>query len=369
LHLSAGMSWGSAASFWLPAADQQHDVSQRQRMKLQNLNLDISAVVCAPFKISAPEPAWLQARASGLIPEGLFKLYEAAGYLSFGAAPKFLAETDNVLFSYFGMLIRGLRRQLSEGAELLAELKQAHGQLYDPVKEAKGLPWDPTADQRAKRAFRGLLVAAYGSLDILADLIALMFTGRIPGLTVGRAQFGSIEDWLRKPAGAPGAVLTPQEDYLAQLRSRLTPLVLPGGPERDWLPLVRMLRNKGAHLGDDVFRYFGLLDDDGNLYLFVPREWPHLFERHMKPVGHAGGEAPFPQLLLKTLIHEDYISFSEGLNTKVQRLVGTGSEVIHAAFKTFSGFDLNQAALSQLESNSRAYGFEYFEDSDTPIAG
>ncbi len=333
-------------------------------MKLEDLNLDVAGVVAAPVKITAPQSEWLQARDSGMIPESLFKLYEAAGYLSFGAAPKFLADPDNVLFSYFAMLLRGLRQQLSDGAELLGELKQAHSLLYDPITKAKGLPWDPTADRRLKRAFRELVVAAYSSLDITADVLALMFTGRIPGLTVGRAQFGSIEDWLRKPAQATGAILSPQDAGLADLRGALTPLVLPDGPERDWLPLVRMLRNKGAHLGDDVFRYFGLFGGDDSLYLFVPREWPYFFEQHLKPAGQGSPES-FPEFLLRTLIHEDYISFAEGLNAKVCRVVGAASGILHATFATFGGFDLNEGALAQLKSNSRAYRFEYFADAGT----
>jgi hypothetical protein len=168
----------------------------------------------APVKITAPESVWLQARDSGLIPESLFSVYETARYLSFGAAPKFFADPDNVLFSYFAMLVRGLKREMAEGAEVLGELKQAHSLLYDPVKKAKGLSWDPAADRRSKRAFREVIVAAYDSLDIVADLVALMFTGHIPGLRVGRAQFGLIEDWLRKPATTVGVVLSPQEDCL-----------------------------------------------------------------------------------------------------------------------------------------------------------
>ena len=337
-------------------------------MKLEELNLDVAGVVSAPVKITAPQSEWVQARSSGVIPESLFTLYVAAGYLSFGAAPKFLADPDNVLFSYFAMLLRGLRQQLSEGVELLSELKQAHSLLYDPIKKAKGLPWDPTADKRSKRAFREIVVAAYSSLDMTADLVALMFTGCIPGLTVGRAQFGSIEDWLRKPAPATGAILSPQDFCLADLRGALTPLVVSSGPERDWLPLVRMLRNKGAHLGDDVFRYFGLFGSDDSLYLFVPREWPYFFEQHMKPAG-LGSTEPFPEFLLRTLIHEDYISFAEGLNAEVRRVVGAASGILHAAFTMFGGFVLNEAALAELKNNSRAYSFEYFADAGRSVTG
>jgi len=202
-------------------------------MKLESLNLDLAAVVGAPVKITSADPEWVKARESGLIPDALFKTYEASGYLSFGAAPRFLADPDNVLFAYFGMLLRGLKQQLGESASLLVELKQAHGELYDLIKKAKGLPWDQAADQRAKRAFRHLLVTASSILDVLADLVALFLTGRIAGLTVGRAQFISIETWLRSPAPASGLIVTPYDDHLSQLRSSLRPLVLPTGPERD----------------------------------------------------------------------------------------------------------------------------------------
>ncbi len=337
-------------------------------MRLEDLNLDVSSVVGAPVKITAPQTEWLQARSAGVIPEGLFKLYEAAGYLSFDAAPKFLADPDHLLFSYFAMLLRGVRRQLSDGVELLNDLTAAHSLLYDPIKEAKGLPWDPSADRRSKRAFRELVVTACSTLDMTADLVALMFTGCVPSLSVGRAQFVSIEDWLRKPAQATGAILTPRDAALADLRTVLTPLVLPDGPERDWLPLVRMLRNKGAHLGDDVFRYFGLFGIDDRLYLFVPREWPYFFEQHLKPAGQGTGQ-PFPEFLLRTLIHEDYISFAAGLSAKIRRVVGTASEILHAAFKSFAGFNLNETALVQLKNNSRAYSFERFTNAGTSIAG
>jgi hypothetical protein len=129
-----------------------------------------------------------------------------------------------------------------------------------------------------------------------------------------------------------------------------------------------MLRNKGAHLGDDVFRYFGLFGIDGSLYSFIPRQWPYFFEEHMKPAGHEGAREPFSQFLLRTLVHEDYISFAEGLNSKIHRVVGTASEVIHIAFKMFARFELNQTALSELKDNSRSYDFEYFPNAGSPIS-
>ncbi len=88
----------------------------------------------------------------------------------------------------------------------------------------------------------------------------------------------------------------------------------------------------------------------------------------MKPAGQ-GATDPFPEFLQRTLIHEDYISFAEGLNTKVSRVVGAASRIIHTVFTMFGGFDLNKAALVQLKNNSRAYSFEYFADTGASVAG
>lgn len=169
-------------------------------MKLQDLNLDVTHMVGAPVSITAAEPAWLASRQSGVVPEPLFRLYEQAQYLSFGEAPRFLRDSNNLLFSYYGMLVRGLHQQLQDAADLFEVLQVANQNGYTPVKKARGMPWDPSADRRANRAFRDILTASYATLDILAELISVVFTDRIPGLTVGRSQFASIENWLRADA-------------------------------------------------------------------------------------------------------------------------------------------------------------------------
>ena len=93
--------------------------------------------------------------------------------------------------------------------------------LYDPIKKAKGLPWDPLADRRSRRAFRDLVASAYAALDVVAELIALMFTDGIPNLTVGRAQFGSIENWLRKTPNVAGMIVAPKDALLSDLHTAL----------------------------------------------------------------------------------------------------------------------------------------------------
>jgi len=337
-------------------------------MKLQELNLNVAGVVGAPISIATPEPTWLEGRESGAIPEPLFRLYEQAKFLSFGAAPSFLADPDNLLFSYYGMLVRGLRRQLQESSDLVAVMHEAHSKVYTPIKKAKGMAWDPTADSRANQAFRDLLGAAYSTLDILAELIAVVFTGRVSGLKVGRAQFATVEDWLRKePTETPDP-----NDVLGgrfvELRQRLSKRVMSGGSEKDWLGLLRLLRNKSAHLGDDVFRYFGLFDPKGDLFMFIPREWPYFFQMHMKQTGSSESAEPFPEFLKKTLVAEDYISFAAGLNRKIKNIVADTADVLHGSIKIVSGNGTNQFALTQLKGNPQAFEFQLFDD-DGPLAG
>lgn len=317
-------------------------------------------MVGAPVSITAAEPAWLASLRSGVLPEPLFRLYEQAQFLSFGAAPRFLRDPDNLLFSYFGMLVRGLHQQLQDAADLFEVLQVANQSGYTPVKKSRGLPWDPSADRRANRAFRDILTASYATLDILAELISLVFTNRIPGLIVGRSQFASIENWLRADAAIEsGYVLANQ---LGSLRQQLVLHIPTDGPERDWLPLLRLLRNKNAHLGDDVFRYFGLFDSQGELYLFVPRQWPYFFQMHMTPATEAVNAEPFPEFLRKTLVAQDYIAFTKGLNRKIRTVVGGTAEVLGSALDIVGGNDLNQAALTQLLANSRTFEFEGFEE-------
>jgi hypothetical protein len=75
-------------------------------MRLENCILQGNMVAAAPFIRDQPEEVWIQARDTSAIPLVLYDLYCHANYLSFGAAPSFLRDQENVLFSYFGMLLR-----------------------------------------------------------------------------------------------------------------------------------------------------------------------------------------------------------------------------------------------------------------------
>ena len=334
-------------------------------MKLQDCILDITHVARPPLKKTTPEKDWNDALQSGAIPRALFGLYVHADYLSFGSAPRFLADSENILFSYFAMLIRSLKGLLIETEELTAEFLHAEERKYNPEKEARGESWDPKADIQARRAFKYLLVSASGVLDVLADLVALFFTRRIPRLQLGRAQFSYLDTWLEQPLTSAGLIATPHQHYLSELHHQLRGLIHVDSPspEKDWLPLMRLYRNKAAHMGDHMFQYVGLHDENAEFYTFVPRQWPYIMEKDLKPSDSNSPTDPsaIRTFCEQTLVHEDIVSYTQGLRLKILTVVDTTVTVLDSAYEEFSQFPLNEAALAELEESSKSFDFEYFQ--------
>lgn len=334
-------------------------------MRLEECDLNIVGVLTAPLVRTEPEPVWVAARDRGLIPESAFTFYRAAGYLSFGAAPPYLADDKNLLFSYFGMLLNGVREAFVDAEGELRDFREAQSLTYDPGKRARGESWDPDADKRAKRHFRILLLSLQSGLDATADLVALFLTGLIPGLRLGRAQFSRVETWLSRPLSPGGTlIIKPQRDRLERLHARLEPIVNAADPEREWLPLMRMFRNKAAHLNDAVFRYMGLPAPDDRFYTFLPRQWPFIPEEHIR-VGdatRAQETEPIAALLRRTLLQQDIVSYAFGLRNKVKALVDAALDELTASYAQLRGFPLNAAALAELEGSVETYEFRRFED-------
>jgi len=331
-------------------------------MLLENCVLNVDFTTVAPLTRNQPEEAWVRARDTGAIPKSLYDLYCNADYLSFGGGTSYLRDGENVLFSYFAMILRSLLEALVDAHEQIPLFIEAQGRTYDLGKKTRGEHWDDTANAEARRYFRDLLIALQSSLDSFADLVALFLTGLIPGLTLGRAQFARVEAWLQRALPPSGLVLTPYDSQLRRLYDALKPLVLAGPPERDWLPLMRMLRNKVAHLGQPVFRQVGLHDEDFRFHAFVPRQWPFIWEKHMKPhdPNIPVDRTVLPKLFREILIHQDIVSYAEGLRQKVLAVTSEGVLVVSSAYKEFGNFAVNQGALAELQGNSLAYNFEYF---------
>ncbi len=334
-------------------------------MRLENCILSGDVIVTAPLTRTEAEVEWVAALNSGAIPSPLFNLYSRAAFLSFGGAPSFLQDGEHILFSYFSMLLRSVMESLVDADQQLKSFVEVQKLAYDAGKKMRGESWDPTADARARRHFRDLLIALHSSLDTLADLTALFFTGRIAGLRLGRSQFSRIEAWLRRPVPSFGVIVTPYDQPLRQLYDALGPLVNASGPEIDWLPFMRLLRNKAEHLGQPVFRQIGLHDATPKFYTFIPRRWPYIWERHMKRRGESVPEDPhfLEKFFLETLVHQDIVTYTHGLRRKVQNVIHAGAEVLGKTYELVESFGTNHGALAELQGNSEAYNFEYFVDS------
>jgi hypothetical protein len=334
-------------------------------MLIQNCILDGNIFFTAPLVRTEPEQEWLDALNSGAIPGPLFELYRRADFLSFGSAPSFLRDDKKILFSYFSMLVRSIMEALADAETQLKSFIETNKLVYDAGKKLRGESWDPTADARARKHFRDLLVACHSSMDSLADLTALFFTGRISRLTLGRSQFTRIEDWLKRPLPKFGLVLTPYDQPILEFYNALNPLVLSPSPESNWLPFMRLLRNKAEHLGQPVFRQIGLHDATPQFYTFIPRQWPYIWEEHMTRHGEGGPVDPnfISKHFTETLVHQDIVTYAQGHRAKVRKVIHAGIEVLLKTYVLVENFGLNQAALAELQGNSESYNFEYFLDS------
>ena len=117
-------------------------------MLLDNCSLDIAGVSIAPFVYTQAEADWIHARDAGVIPASLFELYIRANYLSFGSAPRFLNDAENVLFTYFGMVVRSMKDSLVDADEQLPPFAEQQNLTYDPIKRFKSEPWSPDGTKR-----------------------------------------------------------------------------------------------------------------------------------------------------------------------------------------------------------------------------
>jgi hypothetical protein len=335
-------------------------------MRLQRCSLTPAVVVSHPLRITRPEEDWVVAREQRQIPDPLFQLYTQADFLSFGAAEGFLAESSNVLFGYFGMLMGSIKDFLLEGPEHIAALEAALASAYDPGKKARGETWDRNADKIQRRALRNLAVMLIGTLDTLADLVALFFTARIRGLSIGRGQFTKIETWLLKPLQVGPVVVTPQEHFLGAFHRALAPCVHPSGPDKGWLPLLRLVRNKAAHMGEQIFPFTCLHDSTGTFYTFLPRRWPYIIQEHITPTGAPRSQSgsPPPDFFETNLMHQDILAFAKGALKRVFLVVENGTQVLGDAYTQFRLLPTNNAALQELNANAEAHDFLYFPETD-----
>jgi hypothetical protein len=332
-------------------------------MKLENCNLNPTAVAMAPFIRSGPELEWVSARDQGQIPSSLFDLYVRAQFLSYGSAPSFLRDDEGILFSYFALIVRSIMASLLDAYHYTQDLEKSKKQEYYPGKINDDPTWTREKSEKAGKcsydAFRNSLGSLCAALDSLSEMIAIFSQGNIKGLQVGYAQFSRIEAWLTEPLPKPNPIMSPTEDFLAQLHGALYPLIFCDAPEVDWLPYLRTLRNKTSHLGSALFRSTVLCGSDGQYYTFVPREWPYIWEKYMKPEG-SKPPVSMAELLRRILAHQDIVEYSQGALKKVTGVIGEALHLVAHTYTNFSSFTFNQKAMDELAKNSKIFSFEHF---------
>jgi hypothetical protein len=325
-------------------------------MRIADCNLDIKVIMLHPPVVTRPAEEWSRAYEEHAIPESLYRLYRVANFLSFGTAPGFLADDRNILFGYFGTLMRGLRELCIEAKDELSYLDNEAKEFFNPQK---GKPLNKKADREARRHLKHFLIAISAILDTCAELVALFFPGEIRGLSVGRADFESIEKWLGTTADRPTeAVLSPKQHFLAELQHRLSSLVRPEGPDREWLCLVRLLRNKLAHTGHPIF-FAGLHDHAGEFFTFLPRRWPYIKEEFLA-AGPTDDVPTLGEYYKQSLMQEDFLSFGRGLYSRTRQVLDQTTDVLSDAFEQLKTLPVNEAAIRDLQRNTKQCEFEYF---------
>jgi hypothetical protein len=167
---------------------------------------------------------------------------------------------------------------------------------------------------------------------------------------------------LSKPFNPTTIVITPYDSHARTLYDRLRPLVVCDAPERDWLGLTHMLRNKVLHFGQGMLRQVGLHDTKPQFYIFIPRQWPFIYERYMKPANPNLPHDPktMRELFVDSLVHQDVPSFVQGLHLRVSRIVSIVASWTAKMCVDFRDFPASKESLEALESPLAKSSFEYF---------
>jgi len=329
-------------------------------MKLDGCDLDIKGVVMRPLIKTEPEKEWVEAEKAGIIPPALYRFYSTAAYFSFRSSPVFLSDPDRMLFPYIGTLTRGIFESLGEADELIQEIRTAHENTYTPVKKAKGRAWDPKAGERTLRSFKHLVVTLIGTLDQFSEVVAVFFYGEIPNLTPGRASFEEIRRFLATPLDKEKTIVSPRLALVEKLHSRLSLEIVKEGPEKEWLELLLLYRNKFAHLGNAMFLKMAFPTKEGDFFTFLPNRWPLIFEKDVTTPGERS-EGSIRGFAEDNLVHQDMVEYSQGLLIQLKQVLDNGFEVLCEAYQAFKEFDVNPGIVGSIKKQSKAYEFRYFE--------
>ena len=213
---------------------------------------------------------------------------------------------------------------------------------------------------------RYLLLNLSCSLDVLAELIALLFTNDVSTFKLGRASCSNLVQWVERPLEPQASPLvTASYHFLERLHETIQPLMIDDGPEKDWYRLFLMYRNKLSHLGGSTLVDFRLHDETGQFYAFLPREWPFTWQAHVSFSQYADVDIPrgrsnLVDTITQSCMHIDIVEYSQGLVGRIRKIHDEAIGVLVDAYESLSSFPLNTAALAALRNQSQVYDFTEF---------
>ena len=330
-------------------------------MQLQSC-LGAGVVVTAPPERDEPEEMWVDARDQRVIPVELYDFYRTTHYLSPSGIAGWSTDAAKVVSGYFSRSVRSVAECLIEAADLKAQMLLNAAEMYTPLKKIRCETWDPQATRKFRSAFRLWLIDLVGAVDSLAEIIAIILPGAIRGVDVTRGASGPFLKWASRPLTASSGLVSPVSHHAECLHAAVHPHVALVA-SHDWLGFVRMYRNKMTHFGHQAFLNYGLqCGTDGNIYYFLPREWPFNPERYMSadaPPQSTDDPSQLDRHLQQSLAHVDIVTFLGEASTHFNALIGAAVGALSAAFIQLRVLHVNDIA-ALIQANTKQYEFVGF---------
>ena len=163
--------------------------------------------------------------------------------------------------------------------------------------------------------------------------------------------------------GHRGGIVSPRRPLVEKLHTVLASEIIREGPDRDWLELLYLYRNKLAHLGDPSFFTFEFCDKHGDFFSFLPNHWPFIFQQHLKPGGspEAQNIGTIKEFAEKSLIHQDLVEYSGRVVERTKRILQSAFTVLCEAYETLRDLEPQTEALGSLRAKSESYQFRYLD--------
>lgn len=332
-------------------------------MKLKDCVLEVHvAVFNEESIIGLPDQHWTEAKERSLIPSSLFKLFTIADHFGFEKCPRFLSDSQKLLFPYLEAMTTGIRDSLVEADRLFKNIKIHNNNSYSPVKEKLGLPFDSNAVAELDRSFKYMLVNLTGALDQFAEIVGVILFPKPNNLTPGRASFRQIMTFVNSPLQEVSLPTTCQEHFAGNLHNALSNLISPTGTNKEWIELLFLYRNKLAHLGSSMFQSMCFHDAKCEFYTFLPRQWPTFFKQKMTlSQSSPGGSAiSLKDEAEKELLHCDIVEYSQGLIKSILTTLEAGLSVMCDAYVASKDLSPREIVATAILKQSESYQFEYF---------